>query len=97
MALQKTITLTNGLTATNAYVRIDTISGYKGELNISVNSYASQDAFVGGKGYLEQKLYNFIPSVADGSTNFIKQGYEYLKTLDEYKDATDILEEGQTA
>lgn len=33
--------------------------------------------------------YNFVPSVEDNSDNFIKQGYEYLKTLEEYKDAVD--------
>ena len=97
MALQKTIILDNGLTATNAYIRIDTINGYKGGLQISVNSYAIQADFQNGKGYLEQKLYNFTPSVADDSKNFIKQGYEYLKTLTDFQDAADVLETGQTA
>lgn len=90
MALQKTITLKNGLTVENAYIRIDTVSGYKGEITISVNSYASQTAFTSGKEYLEQTMYTFTPSVADGSDNFIKQGYVYLKTLTEFTDATDI-------
>jgi len=31
----------------------------------------------------------FTPSVSDGSTNFIQQGYEYLKTLPEFADAVD--------
>jgi hypothetical protein len=40
--------------------------------------------------YVIQYLkYNFIPEVEDNSENFIKQGYEYLKTLEEYEDAAD--------
>lgn len=97
MAISKNLTLSNGLTISNAYIRIDTVSGYKGSLQISVNSYSSQQDFQNGKGYLDQKIYNFIPSVVDGSANFIKQGYEYLKTLDDYKDTTNVLEDNQTA
>lgn len=89
MALSKNIVLNNGLTVENAYIKIDTVGGYKGGLDISVNSYISKDGFESGKGYLEQKIYNFVPSVEDTSLNFIKQGYEYIKTLDEYKDAVD--------
>lgn len=97
MAFMKNIILNNGLSVENAYIRIDTVAGYKGRLDISVNSYLSKESFLGKQGYLEQKIYNFIPSVEDSSSNFIKQGYEYLKTLDEYKDAIDLLDEGQIA
>lgn len=89
MALKKNIVLNNGLTINNAYIRIDNVNGYKERLEISVNSYLSYQSFEDSIGYLEQKIYNFIPSVEDSSSNFIKQGYEYLKTLDEYKDAMD--------
>jgi hypothetical protein len=92
MALQKTITLQNGLTAENAYIRIDTVSGYKGSITVSVNSYVSQTAFQEGTAYLEQKFYAFVPSVADGAENFIKQGYVHLKSLPECTDAIDVLE-----
>jgi len=89
MALSKTINLQNGLTIENSYMRIDSIAGNKNQLTISVNSYVSQQAFQDGKAYLEQKLYSFTPSVEESSANFIKQGYEYLKTLEEYQDAVD--------
>lgn len=95
MAISKDIILNNGLTVNKAYIRIDTVNGYKGGLDISVNSYISQDAFMKGQGYMEQKMYNFVPSVEDTALNFIKQGYEYLKTLEEYRDAVDLLDEGQ--
>lgn len=55
MALQKTITLASGLQAPDAYIRIDTVSGYKGSIAISVNSYANQQAFADNKPYLEQR------------------------------------------
>lgn len=89
MALSKTITLNNGLVVENAYIRIAEIAGNKHFLNLIVHSYISQQAFQEGKTFLEQKLYSFIPSVEEGVTNFIKQGYEYLKTLEEYQDAID--------
>lgn len=89
MGLQKTIELSNGILVNDAYIRIDTVSGYKGNIQVSVNSYVSQEAFNNGIGYLEQKFYNFIPSVEDDAPNFIKQGYEHLKTLPEYADAVD--------
>lgn len=89
MGLIKNITLENGLVANGSYVRIDTVSGYKGGIDLSVNSYVSQAAFNEGKAYIDQKMYSFTPSVDDNSPNFIKQGYEYLKTLDEYQDAID--------
>lgn len=92
MAISKNIILNNGLTVENAYIRIDTINGYKGGLDISVNSYISQIDFIGGKEYLDQKIYNFIPNIEDNASNFIKQGYEYLKSLEEYNGAIDLLD-----
>ena len=89
MALSKNITLQNGLEVEKAYIRIDTVNGYKGLLSISVNSYISQKAFQDGKPYLEQKTYAFTPSVEEEAPNFIKQGYEYLKTLPEFSDCED--------
>ena len=89
MALIKNTTLSDGLIINSAYIRIDTISGYKGGLDISVNYYISQQDVIDGKGYLQQKMYHFVPSVEDTAPNFIKQGYEYLKTLPEYEYAID--------
>lgn len=89
MALSKTIKLSNGLEIKDAYIRIDTVNGFKNGIDISVNFYVSQETFNNGQGYLEQRMYNFVPSVEDTAPNFIKQGYDYLKTLDEYKDAVD--------
>jgi len=106
MALQKNININvNGIleytgalvsttvqTFNNCYIKITNLSGNKDLINIQVTVYDTK----GGK-ILNRKNYSFTPSVSDTSKNFIKQGYEYLKTLDEYKDAVDLLDEEQTA
>lgn len=97
MALKQNIALNNGLSIENAYIRIDTFSGSKSNVKIVVNSYISQESFNSGIGYLEQKIYSFTPDITDTAKIVLKQGYEYLKTLDEYKAASDILDNGQTA
>lgn len=83
----------DSLTFTDTYIKINNMYGDKNNLKIIVNIYTSSDCSV----LLDAKEYNFIPSIADISFNFLKQGYDYLKTLDDYKDATDLLDEGQIA
>lgn len=95
MAITKNIELNTGLLVENAYIRIDSLSGCKENLSMSVNAYLSQEDFTQGKAYLEQEIHSFTPSVEDGSENFIKQGYTYLKTLQKYLNAVDVLENGQ--
>jgi len=90
MALQNTISFTSGIpNISNAYIRIDTISGNKNRLTIQVNSYVNQSAFTDGNPYVLEEQFTFTPSVEDGALNFIKQGYTYLKTLDKFKSAID--------
>lgn len=90
MALQVDFSLDNGLEAHNAYVRISYIYGSKTSVAIRVDVYLSQDAFLDNKKPLQNsKNYYFTPSL-DATDNFLKQGYQYLKTLDEFKDAKDI-------
>ena len=81
------------ITFENAYIKITNISGNK-ELEILTVSIYSDNT---QNNLIEIKEYNFIPNVENSAPNFIKQGYEYLKTLDEYKDVIDLLDEGQTA
>lgn len=90
MALSKNI-IFKGLTINSAYLKIDSLSGNKNSMDINLGVYANKDS----NESLEQRFYNFAPSVADTAPNTFKQGYEYLKTLDEYKDAVDLLDEEQ--
>lgn len=68
----------------NVYCKINNINGSKENIEISVDVYKDKEI----KLLIERKTYSFIPSL-DSPCNFIKQGYDYLKTLDEYKDAVD--------
>lgn len=61
------------------YCKITNISGSKVYCNIEVN-YSSDDINI-------NKTFSFVPNM--DSDNHIKQGYDYLKTLEEFKDAKD--------
>lgn len=84
--------ITKDICINNAYIAITNCKGNKEEVQITVGIYKDSRKTVP----IEVKLYSFIPNLSTSSENFIKQGYEYLKTLPEYADAIDILEEGQT-
>lgn len=73
-----------------AYHKILQLSGNKYFFEMEVVVYDEK-----GGNVLNSTKYSYPVSVADKSENFIKQGYLYLKALPEYKDALDILEEGQ--
>jgi hypothetical protein len=64
-----------------AVCKITSISGNKTRLNVSVLHVGDVAMF--------ERSYNFEPSVAEGSENFIKQAYLYLKTLPEFSGAED--------
>lgn len=91
MALLMKIELNSGIIVDEAYIRIENISGNKEQQQITLNIYFSTDAVNSSKNPVDQRYYNFVPSVDDRSPNFIKQGYEHLKTLDEFKNAIDVL------
>lgn len=75
----------------NCYIKIKNVYGNKNSLTLNVCIYSSCDKTV----IIDELIYTFVPSVEVNSDNFIKQGYEYLKTLPEYSTATDVLEDGQ--
>lgn len=81
------------ITFENVYIKITNISGNKKLVILTVSIYSDNTQ----NNLIEMKEYNFIPNVENDAPNFIRQGYEYLKTLDEYKDVIDLLDEGQTA
>lgn len=91
MALNLNMRLNNGLNIENAYIKILSVGGNK--LNAVIEIGIFVDKIYTDNKYIEKKFYNFIPSVEDTSKNWIKQGYEHLKTLDEYKYSIDVLED----
>jgi hypothetical protein len=64
-----------------AVCKIASISGNKTKLNVNVSHIGDVASF--------DRSYSFEPSVAEGSENFIKQAYLYLKTLPEFFGAED--------
>lgn len=89
MALQKTVTLTDNfdedVQITDCYIKIGEIKGGK-SLLIAYADYHKTSS----SGSILRKKFSFVPSVADGSDNFIKQAYEHLKALSEFSDAIDV-------
>ena len=81
------------ITFENAYIKITNISGNKELVILTVSIYSDNTQ----NNLIEIKEYNFIPNVENSAPNFIKQGYEYLKTLDEYKEAYGSDSYGLTA
>lgn len=83
--VNKADVITKDVEYTNAYIQVASVGGTKNSVAIKVNVFenASKEKLV------EIYDYRFTPSVAIGSTNFIQQGYEYLKTLPEYAEAVD--------
>lgn len=68
---------------TNAYIRVDLISGGKENMLAQVCIYRSAtDSRV-----LKSIGYQFAPQIS--GENFIAQAYQYLKTIPEFADAED--------
>lgn len=78
-----------GISIPEAYIRIDEISGSKELINIRVRIYASQEKHDNKFPWIEEKIISFNPNISDFSPNFIKQGYEYIKSLFEFEGAID--------
>jgi hypothetical protein len=61
--------------------KVISVSGSKTKLNVNVLFSGDEMEF--------ERSYIFEPSVIDGSPNFIKQSYLFLKTLAEFTGAED--------
>jgi hypothetical protein len=64
-----------------AYIKVQNVSGDKNNLNTNVSFTDDNIQF--------NKSYTFSASVNDNAPNFIKQAYEYLKTLPEFENSED--------
>lgn len=92
MALQLSYDTEYGINLNNSYARIEEQSGGKENLYLRLRYYASKEAANAGKRWIEERIFEFVPSVEDSAPNFLKQGYEYLKGLPEFAIAIDVLE-----
>ena len=85
MALSKTVVKQawgQDLSIPNVYIKVNQIKASK-ELAEATITYSVDGEVKETKGIV------FNVDVAEGSVNFIKQAYEYLKTLPEFSGATD--------
>jgi hypothetical protein len=86
MALLKNMTVKSNfgdeVVFKDVYIKIDTLTGNKDSLKLKVSGKKQQnDNVVFGKDYV------FTPNLS--GANFIRQGYEHLKTLPEFAGSTD--------
>jgi hypothetical protein len=68
------------------YIRVNQISGTKDELKFTMDFLDNES-----REHLMSKSFIFVPSVADNAANFIKQCYEYAKTLPEFAGYIDVV------
>lgn len=85
MALQKDITTANGLTASNAYLRVENLTLIsKNIIRFSLKSYVSSDVSEPIKTEVFACDYDIT------GENPIKQAYDHLKTIDQFAGAADV-------
>lgn len=86
MALTKQIEMVSNfgdiVVFNNAYFAITSISGNKNNIDVCLSLFKEKNGIL-----IKSDIYSFIPSLQ--GENFITQAYEYLKTLEEFKDAED--------
>jgi hypothetical protein len=69
-----------------AYLRVDSLSGTKNKLFVTVGFYNKKNNEMV---LAQQNIFEFNPNVENNSSNFIAQAYAHLKTLPEFAGATD--------
>lgn len=89
VAIVLNITTDAGITIESAYARIDSFNGSKETVDLTVHFYVDQTNYLNGRVCAHREQHSFVPSVEETSDNFIKQGYEYLKTLAAFADSVD--------
>lgn len=82
MALKVNRKLKTGIMVESAYARVEHISSNKNTLGMQVNFYTSieNEAF---------ETLNYQTDLKIDDSNYFKQAYEYLKTIDEFKESED--------
>jgi len=93
MALQQPLLAADTLVGENfpeSYVKVEFVRAWKADSLIWVNWYANGTARADLKQPVKQHEYTVSTSTLVGA-NIIAASYEYLKTLPEFANATDVL------
>lgn len=91
MALIIKKVMNTGIVAEDSYCKVEEINANKDSMNFYLGIYLNKVARNSNKSPLETILYTCNHDI-NTNKNSIKQAYEYLKTLEEYKNAIDDLE-----
>lgn len=94
MAIQKTITH-KGIIINDAYGKIINLSGTKDKVTYTVAFFVNSELAQDDSNAFNSLRYSFVPLQTENSDRWDKQAYEHLKTLPEYVNAIDVLDEGQ--
>lgn len=86
-----TSTITKTVTVSNAYIKIDKLTGDKTKISLVIGIYTEKNGTL-----IDTDTYEFVPDTSDTAKIIFKQAYEQLKT-NKYTTATDLLDEEQTA
>lgn len=88
MALAKRTDIISALGDTisieNTYLKITNISGCKASIICHYNIFKSKKELI----CITTGSFEFVPTLE--GDNFIKQAYEHLRTLEEFKDVEDV-------
>lgn len=79
----------------NAYVKIHRVETIEERSQLEVKLYVSRESSRQGTPPFSRKYYSHIPDMSDNSPNYHKQGYRHIKSLTEFENAVDVLENGQ--
>lgn len=85
MALKMDVKLDNGLTVSGAYIKIEQVSVNKNCATMLVGTFIDDKNTIP----IYEKFYMFDPEMSDDSKNIYAQGYAYLKTHTDFKNAID--------
>jgi hypothetical protein len=92
MAMQMGMTI-NGVDINNAYIKVRHIQGNKTNMVASVEVYCNKavadECMTTNIGWLSVWNFNFTPNL-NSQFNVIAQAYQYLMTLDMFKDAVEV-------
>ncbi|WP_110928421.1 hypothetical protein [Bacillus massiliglaciei] len=97
MALQLRYEAPNGVVAETAYAYIKSLTETDGSIvSFQLFIYYTKKMKDENKDPLYTRSFTFVPDILDDSLNYRKQGYNFLKTEELFKNAINVLEEGQT-
>ncbi|WP_404466535.1 hypothetical protein [Planococcus rifietoensis] len=97
MAIQVDKVFESGITVKGCYLKIVNLSGNKNGVAINLGAFLDKETSDSGKPSIENQEFYFTPDTNEGANEWLTQGYDFLKTLHEFSNAVDVLEEGQSS